>query len=192
MPTVSHGLMPGVGERGESHFLGIRYHRAILAVHWTLEADYSSSSIVEFMELDNTLSDEEKANQVNQRLRELMSEHPGCSIDPNYAYSQQPETPEDEDAIHLLWVCDRLAIARDVDYRLSKIYAQLVLVEKFMRSRETLLDYLKETLGIYVLNGTGRTRLGNKSFRRWRRSATAAARGESAADVLTEDEDDDV
>ena len=121
-----------------------------------------------------------------------MSEHPGCSIDPNYAYSQQPETPEDEDAIHLLWVCDRLAIARDVDYRLSKIYAQLVLVEKFMRSRETLLDYLKETLGIYVLNGTGRTRLGNKSFRRWRRSATAAARGESAADVLTEDEDDDV
>ena len=79
-----------------------------------------------------------------------------------------------------------------MDYRLSKIYAQLVLVEKFMRSRETLLDYLKETLGIYVLNGTGRTRLGNKSFRRWRRSATAAARGESAADVLTEDEDDDV
>ena len=200
---VRHGHMPNIDgeltfkadlsmERGESHFLGIRYHRAILAVHWILEADYSSSSIVEFMELDNTLSDEEKANQVNQRLRELMGEHPGCSIEPNYAYSQQPETPDDEDAVHLLWVCDRLAIARDVDYRLSKIYAQLVLVEKFMRSRETLLDYLKETLGIYVLNGTGRTRLGNKSFRRWRRSATAAARGESAADVLTEDEDDDV
>lgn len=200
---IRHGNMPNIQgeiifqadltmERGESHnWLIGRYHRAILAVHWTLKADYSTSSIVEFMELDNSLSDEEKANQVNQRLRELMAEHPGCSIEPNYAYSQPQETADDEDAIHLLWVCDRLAIARDVDYRLSKIYAQLVLIEKFMRDRETLLGYLKEALGIYVLNGTGRTRLGNKSFRRWRRSATAAAHGESAADVLAESEDDD-
>lgn len=179
-------------ERGESWFWFVRYHRAILAVHWTLVADYATSSIVEFMELDNGLSDADKANQVNQRLRELMQEHPGCSIEPNYAYSQPQEAVDDEDAVHLLWVCDRLAIARDVDYRLSKIYAQLVLVEKFMRSRETLLDMLKETLGIYVLNGTGRTRLGNKSFRRWRRSATAAARGEGVADVLAEDDDDDI
>lgn len=200
---VRHGHMPNIQgeltfsaelsmERGESWFWFVRYHRAILAVHWTLKADYSTSSIVEYMELDNSLSDEEKANQVNQKLRELMAANPGCSIEPNYAYSKPQEATEDEDAVHLLWVCDRLAIARDVDYRLSKIYAQLVLVEKFMRSRETLLDYLKEALGIYVLNGTGRTRLGNKSFRRWRRSATAAARGESIADVLAEDGDDDV
>ena len=106
-------------------------------------------------------------------------------------YSQPQETADDEDAVHLLWVCDRLAIARDVDYRLSKIYAELVLIEKFMRDRETLEDYLKEALGIYVLNGTGRSRLGNKSFRRWRRSATAAAHGEDIADVLAEVNDDE-
>lgn len=200
---IRHGNMPNIqGEiifqadltmkRKESHnWLIGRYHRAILAVHWTLFADYATSSIVEFMELDNSLSEKEKADRVNQKLRELMAEHPGCSIEPNYAYSQPQETADDEDAVHLLWVCDRLAIARDVDYRLSKIYAQLVQVEKFMRSRETLLDYLKEALDIYVLNGTGRTRLGNKSFRRWRRSAVAAAHGKSASDVLAENKDDD-
>ena len=201
---IRHGNMPNINgelefkadlskERGESHFLGIRYHRAILAVHWTLTANYSSSEIVDYMEFDNNLSDAEKADKVNQRLHELMSEHPGCSIEANYAYSQPQDVGEDEKAIHLLWVCDRLAVARDVDYRLSKIYAQLVLVEKFMRTRETLLDYLKQTLGIYVLNGTGRTRLGGKSFRRWRRSATAAATGESIEDVLADmDEDEGV
>ena len=200
-----HGTMPNIQgellfqavltkERDESYnWLIGRYHRAILAVHWSLIGNYSSSSTVDFMELDTSLSEEEKASLVNQRLRELMREHPDCSIEAHYAYSQPPDTSDDEDAVHLLWVCDRLAIARDVDYRLSKIYAQLVLIEKFLRDRETLLGYLRQALGIYVLNGTGRTRLGNKSFRRWHRSATAAARGESAADVLAEsDGDDDV
>ncbi len=205
---VRHGHMPNVQgeltfkadlsvespEKWLINFWGIRLfriRRAVLAVHWTLKADYNSSSIVETMELDNSLSDEEKASQVNQRLRELMKEHPGCSIEPSYAYSKQVEIPQDEDAVHLLWVNDRLKIARDVDYRLSKIYAQLTLVEKFMRSRESVLDCLKHTLGVRVLNAYGRTRVGNKSFRRWRRSAAAAAAGTSIADVLADDTGDD-
>ena len=178
-------------ERGESHFLGIRYHRAILAVHWTLTANYSSSQIVDMMELDPQMSDADKASMVNERMRQIMSDHPGCSVEANYAYSQPQEMEEDEDAIHLLWVCDRLAVARDVDYRLSKIYAQLVLCEKFLRSRESMMDYLKQALGVAVLDGADRIRIGGKSFRRWRRAAAAAARGESVADILAENEDDE-
>ena len=201
---IRHGTLPNINgelefkaeltkERGESRFLGIRFHRAILAVHWTLTANYSSSEIVDYMELDNSLTDAEKADIVNQRLHELMEAHPSCSVEANYAYSSPQEVDPDEDAVHLLWVSQRLAVAREVDYRLSKIYAQLVLAEKFMRTRETLLDYLKQAIGIYVLNGTDHTRLGNKSFRRWRRSATAVSVGENKEDVLAAmDDDDDV
>ena len=192
-----HGNVPNISgevtfqadlskERGESHFLGIRYHRAILAVHWTLTANYSSSQIVDMMELDPELSDAEKADLVNQRLHEIMNDHPGCTVEANYAYSSPAESEGDEDAVHLLWTCDRLNIARDVDYRLSKIYAQLILIEKFMRSRETMLDYLKQQLGITVLSGTDRIRIGGRSFRHWRNVASAVARG----DYIVEDDED--
>ena len=194
---IRHGNVPNINgevmfradlskQRGESHFLGIRYHRAILAVHWTLTANYSSSQIIDIMELDSSLSDAEKADKVNQRMRELMADYPNCTVEANYAYSAPPSAENDEDAIHLLWVCDRLNVAREVDYRLSKIYAQLVLCEKFMRSRESLLDYLKQELGITLLNGTDRIRIGGRSFRHWRNVAAAIARGE----YIVEDDDD--
>ncbi len=164
-------------ERGECHFLGIRYYRAILAVPWTMTANYSSSQIVDMMELDPELSDAEKADLVNQRWHEIVNDHPGCTVEANYAYSNPAESEGDEDALNLLWACDRLRIARAVDYRLSKIYAQLILSEKFMRSREPMLDYLKQQLGISVLSGTDRIRIGGRSFRHWRNVASAVAHG---------------
>ena len=142
------------------------------------------------MDIDPTLSDDEKARQVNERLRQLQREHPGCDIEANYAYSAPPDTGEDPDACHLLWVSDRLRVARDVDYRLSKIYAQLVEAEKFMQNRESLLDHLKRAMGITQLNSTGRRHFGRKSFKRWRRSATAAATGEDISSVLADMDED--
>ena len=127
---------------------------------------------------------------VIRRLHQFQQDHPDCDIEANYAYSAPPDTGEDPDAIHLLWVCDRLKVARDVDYRLSKIYAQLVLIEKFMRTRESLLDYLKRALGLTQLNGAGRTHFGRKSFKRWRRSARAAASGEDIASVIADMDED--
>ena len=199
---IRHGNIPNIQgevefraelslERRESHaWLIGRYHRAILAVNWTLTANFDSSEIVDYIEMDPTMDDAEKAQQVNDRLRQLQQDHPGCDIEANYAYSAPPDTGEDPDAIHLLWVCDRLKIARDVDYRLSKIYAQLVLIEKFMHTRESLLDYLKRAMGITQVNGAGRTYFGRKSFRRWRRSATAAATGEDIASVVADMDED--
>lgn len=200
---IRHGNVPNINgevvfravlslERPESHFWPIgRYHRAILAVHWTLEANFDSNEIIDFMELDPSLSDEEKAQKVNERLHQLQLEHPSCDIEVNYAYSAPPDTGEDPDAIHLLWVSDRLDVARDVDYRLSKIYAQLVLIEKFLRDRESLLDYLKRAVGITQLNSNGRRHFSSKSFRRWRRSATAAASGEDKKSVIADMDKDE-
>lgn len=179
--------------RGESwliNFWGIRIlriHRAILGVNWELTAEYSSSDVVDIMELDPGLSDKDKAAAVNQRMQEILQEHPSCSVDVDYAYSAPPEADGDEDSYHLLWVSDRLRIARQVDYRLSRIYAELLLLEKFMSSRESLLDYLKAQV-FSGLDGQIRNRVYRKSFKRWRNSGRKAWSGE---DVSLEDEDDD-
>ena len=47
---------------------------------------------------------------------------------------------------HLLWSSDRLEIAREVDSRLTKIYADLVSLEKMMHYRRSIIDVLKDVL----------------------------------------------
>lgn len=179
--------------RGESWFINFwgirlfRIHRAILGVEWELTAEYSSSDVVDIMELDPEMSDRDKAAAVNQRMQEILKEYPNCSVDVDYAYSAPPEADNDEDSYHLLWVSDRLRIARQVDYRLSRIYAELLLLEKFMSSRESLLDYLKAQV-FSGLDGQVRNRVYRKSFKRWRNSSRKAWSGDEAS---LEDEDDD-
>ncbi len=179
--------------RGESwliNFWGIRIlriHRAILGVDWKLTAEYSSSDVVDIMELDPGLSDREKTDAVNRRMQEILAEYPSCSVDVDYAYSAPPGADDDQDSYHLLWVSDRLRIARQVDYRLSRIYAELLLLEKFMYSRQSLLDYLKAQ----VFSGLGdgvRNKVYRKSFRRWRNNSRRAWSGDEAS---LEDDDDD-
>ena len=179
--------------RGESwliNFWGIRIlriHRAILGVEWKLTAEYSSSDVVDIMELDPGLSDREKTDAVNRRMQEILAEYPSCSVDVDYAYSAPPGADDDQDSYHLLWVSDRLRIARQVDYRLSRIYAELLLLEKFMYSRQSLLDYLKAQ----VFSGLGdgvRNKVYRKSFRRWRNNSRRAWSGDEAS---LEDDDDD-
>lgn len=178
--------------RGESwliNFWGIRIlriHRAILGVEWKLTAEYSSSDVVDIMELDPGLSDREKTEAVNRRMQEVLAEYPSCSVDVDYAYSAPPGADDDQDSYHLLWVSDRLRIARQVDYRLSRIYAELLLLEKFMYSRQSLLDYLKAQ----VFSGLGdgvRNKVYRKSFRRWRNNSRRAWSGDEAS---LEDDDD--
>lgn len=178
--------------RGESwliNFWGIRIlriHRAILGVEWKLTAEYSSSDVVDIMELDPGLSDREKTDAVNRRMQEILAEYPSCSVDVDYAYSAPPGADDDQDSYHLLWVSDRLRIARQVDYRLSRIYAELLLLEKFMYSRQSLLDYLKAQ----VFSGLGdgvRNKVYRKSFRRWRNNSRRAWSGNEAS---LEDDDD--
>lgn len=179
--------------RGESwliNFWGIRIlriHRAILGVEWKLTAEYSSSDVVDIMELDPGLSDREKTDAVNRRMQEILAEYPSCSVDVDYAYSAPPGADDDQDSYHLLWVSDRLRIARQVDYRLSRIYAELLLLEKFMYSRQSLLDYLKAQVFSGIGDGVC-NKVYRKSFRRWRNNSRRAWSGDEAS---LEDDDDD-
>lgn len=173
-------------ERSEKYFLGIRIHRAVLSVKWQLMANYASSGVYDVLELDPDLDDTEKARIVNDRMQEIMNENPSCHVEVEYAYSEVPDTDDDEDALHLLWVSDRLEIARDVDYRLSKIYAQLILIEKFMRSRESMLDFIKRAIGLTTINQAGKFRIGGKSYQRWRRSASGAVSSDTITETIAE------
>ena len=140
---------------------------------WHLRSVMTSSHDVDEMTFDDGVSDAEKSRQVNQRLSQLQQDFPDCEIEVNYGYKNPNIADDKDDALHLLWVSDRLAIARDVDARLTKIYAQLVMLEKYMRSRETLLEYLKGTFTA-AINAGLRNEYSNAAFRRWRESSRNA------------------
>ena len=140
---------------------------------WHLRSVMTSSHDVDEMTFDDGVSEAEKSRQVNQRLSQLQQDFPDCEIEVNYGYKNPNIADDKDDALHLLWVSDRLAIARDVDARLTKIYAQLVMLEKYMRSRETLLDYLKGTFTA-AINAGLRNEYSNAAYRRWRESSRNA------------------
>ncbi len=51
---------------------------------------------------------------------------------------------------HLLWSSDRLEIAREVDSRLTRIYADLVSLEKMMHYKRSIIDVLKDALPAWI------------------------------------------
>lgn len=156
--------------RDESHFLGIRYHRAILCVSWALTSDYESSNVVDVLDLDLATSEAERSNIVNQRLSEIQQEYPSCHVDINYAQQVPSSVEGDTDEYHLLWMSDRLRVARHVNQRLTRIYSELVMVEKFMQSRETMLQWLKNQVMPNVSRDVHNALLRN-SFNAWQEHA---------------------
>ena len=198
-----HGKMPNLDgiftfeavlgyTRSERHFLGIRYHRAILTVDWKIDADYESSDVVDQMDLDSSLTEEQNAEIVNRRIQEIMAENPGCGVKAEYERTNPPaEVEDDSEALHLLWVSDRLAIAREVEARLVKIYAQLMSAEKFLRQELTIKNWLNKTTGL-DLSRVQHGRIARKMYNRWINRPKALARGMSLQEVMRlKDEDEE-
>ena len=132
--------------RKPKYFLGIKIHRAILQISWELTSEYTDTQVVDVLTLDPNASDEEKTRQVNSRISEIAQEFPSCSITTEYAKSEATQTADNDDVIHLLWSSDRLEIAREVDSRITKIYADLVSLEKMMHYKRSIIDVLKDIL----------------------------------------------
>lgn len=132
--------------RKPKYFLGIKIHRAILQISWELTTEYSDTHVVEVMTLDPDVSDKEKTKLVNDRIAEIAKEYPKCKITTEYARTAPQEDTKTNDMYHLLWSSDRLEIAREVDSRLTKIYADLVSLEKMMHYKRSIIDVLKDVL----------------------------------------------
>ena len=161
------------------HFLGIRIHRAILSVDYKLSTAYSAENVIETMNLDMRQSEKERAAKVNERQKQLMEDMPDCSITVRYNYAKNMPNEEGSDAIHLLWASDRLDIARDVEYQLSVIYSQLVLLEKVMNDRQTIKDFLTNQL-LNPVTRKSRGAIAEYALQRWTDASDKAKKTSSS------------
>ena len=161
--------------RKPKYFLGIRIHRPILSVDFTLSGNSSAENVVEVMKLDMNKTEKERTEEVNKRLKELMEDMPDCSISIRYEYSNKVDTSDDEsdNSIHLLRASDRLDVARDVEYQLTEIYSQLVFLEHVMQARQSLLDFLKHQI-LDVVTRSGRGTIAEYCLQRWEDASIAA------------------
>ena len=132
--------------RKPKYFLGIKIHRAILQISWELTTEYSDTHVADVLTLDPNLSDEEKTKLVNNRIAEIAREYPSCKITTEYARTEPLEETPTGNVYHLLWSSDRLEIAREVDSRITQIYADLVSLEKMMYYKRSIIDVLKDVL----------------------------------------------
>lgn len=132
--------------RKPKYFLGIKIHRAILQINWELTTEYSDTHVVDVLTLDPNMSDAEKTKLVNDRIAEIAREHPSCKITTEYARTPPLEETPTGEVYHLLWSSDRLEIAREVDSRITQIYADLVSLEKMMHYKRSIIDVLKDVL----------------------------------------------
>lgn len=157
--------------RKPQYFLGIKIHRAILKISWQLSATYSDTQVVENLPLDTEMTDAEKKKLVNEKLAELAMQYPSCQLSTEYVKSDPFEEDVTDDTYHLLWASDRLAIARQVESRLMKIYADLVSLQKMMNYKLSIIDVLKD-IAPYVNDDQGRRlTLVEQCRKRWLRNA---------------------
>ena len=165
--------------RKPKYFLGIKIHRAIIQISWELTSSYTDTHVADVLTLDASLSDEEKTRMVNERISEIAREHPDCKITTEYARNEPMEEEPAGGVYHLLWSSDRLEIAREVDSRITKIYANLVSLEKMMHYKRSIIDVLKDVLPELDTDEGRRLTLVEECHDRWVENARASRSGRS-------------
>ena len=153
--------------RKPKYFLGIKIHRAILQIAWELTSEYTNNNVVDVLTLDPNKTEQEKADEVNRRISDIAREYPSCKITTEYAKSDPTADNTDSDIKHLLWSSDRLEIAREVNSRITKIYADLVSLEKMMHYKRSIIDVLKSALPEIDDNMGCRQTILEECYERW-------------------------
>lgn len=159
--------------RPPKYFLFIKIHRAVVQISYDLTAEYSDSQVIETMKLDPDASGEEQNAKVNERLHELQEEYPDCSVNVEFEYSPGlQEDNDDDDRIHLLWASDRLDVAREICHRLEQMYVDLVVLDKFLHYKHSIIDWLRDlTVNNLHTERGRRLSIAERSRRRWMHNA---------------------
>lgn len=161
--------------RKPKYFLGIKIHRAIVQIEWVMTADYSDTQVVDVVQLDPDKSDRENTQMVNNRISEIARDYPSCTISTEYIRNEAMSEDASPDTYHLLWSSDRLQIAREVDSRLTQIYADLVSLEKMMHYKLSIIDVLRASAPYINENQGRRYTLIEEGFQRWMESASGVS-----------------
>ena len=125
------------------------------------------SDIVEVLQLDKGWSDKEKADKVNDRISYWLQSNPNCTCRVEYNKENKDSLNDVDDAAHLLWVSDRLAIASEIDSRLSKIYSDLQFLLGYYKVKSSIKDFLKQQI-ISVVSVNAKNTLALDCLERWR------------------------
>ena len=133
-------------KRREYWFWFIRYHRAIVGVDWKLVSEEESSDVVETMPIRTDMSDAEISRAINDKRSEIQFLYPNCDVTVSLSYKEPPEKESDDEALHLLWPSDRLAVARLLDEQLVTLNSRLARLEKWLYETDSVLDILKREL----------------------------------------------
>ena len=176
--------------RKPKYFLGIKIHRAIVQISWTLTTEYSDTQVVAVINLDPSKTDQDKADEVNAKLSEIAREYPSCEPTVEYAKSSPVVSDDTEDTYHLLWTSDRLDIARQIDSRLTKIYADLVSLEKMMHYKHSIIDILRSIAPLDTDQGR-RLTLIERCRKRWLRNAANSAHSDTYNGKYDEEDEDE-
>lgn len=169
--------------RKPKYFLGIKIHRAILQITWELTTEYTDTHVADVLTLDSDLSEEEKARLVNDRIAEIARQYPSCKITTEYVRTPELEETPTGDVYHLLWSSDRLEIAREVDSRLTKIYADLVSLEKMTHYKRSIIDVLKDVMPELNMDEGRRLTLVEECHDRWVDNARNLRNGNGRREV---------
>lgn len=157
--------------RKPKYFLGIKILRAIVRIDWELTAEYSDTHVAAVVKLDPSASDSEKAATVNAKIAEIARQYPNCTVTVEYMRSAPIQEDTTDDKWHLLWSSDRLEIAREVESRLTKIYADLISLEKMMSYKYGVIEVLRD-ISPYVNADEGRKMsIVEECRKRWIRNA---------------------
>jgi hypothetical protein len=157
--------------RKPKYFMGIKIHRAIVQISWEMTADYSDTQVVEVIELDKSKTDQENVQIVNKRISEIAQEYPSCTLSIENIKSEAPEDDASTDTYHLLWSSDRLEIARQIDARITQIYADLVSLEKMMHYKRSIIDVLKDAAPTLNDMQGKKLTITEEAHERWMKSA---------------------
>jgi len=141
--------------RKPKYFLGIKIHRAIIQISWNLTSEYTDTEVVDVLELNPEQDEKTKVQLVNNRISEIARQYPKCQVSTEYIKTEPAGTDDSEDTYHLLWSSDRLEIAREIDSRLTKIYSDLVSMEKMLHYRLNIVDVWNK-IGPYINDEQGR------------------------------------
>ena len=153
-------------KRREMRFLGIRYHRAIIGVEFRLVSETETSEIVDVIKLTDDMDDQEKADLINSRRHEIQQEFPRCNVQVVKSEKDGIEQETTDDPPHLLWMSDRVALARFVEYRLRQIDGQLSFIERNLHVKKSVLADFKKAF----MHGVPRWRTSTPAgaaFQRW-------------------------
>ena len=162
--------------RKPKYVFGVKVHRAIVQIQWELTSEYSDTQVVEVIQLDPSMNDKEKTDLVNSKISEVAITFPNCRISTEYAKSNPAQEDNTDDTYHLLWSGDRLEIAREIDSRLTHIYADLVSLEKLMSYKHSFIDILKDIEPYVDTNRGRRMELVEKCRQRWLKNGRPAKR----------------